>query len=166
MKNLTVPIFFLLLLAIGALAQTGKVPTFTQYPVRVEKIKSINVDVSDKNARMYRTNLRNASKEGVNFAGYYVLTSWGCGTNCGEAAIIDGRTGKVYFPTQLAGFGIGFESWLGEDDPLEFKQDSKLLIVKGYAPTELNKTKPHGGYYYFNWNGSTLQLVKFVKKSD
>lgn len=166
MKNLAMSIFFILPLSWGVLAQQSNTPTFSQYAVRTEKIKSITVDISTRNARMYRTNLRNAAKEGVNFAGYYILTSWGCGTNCNEAAIIDARNGKVYFPAQLAGFGVGFESWLGDDDPLEFKPGSKLLILKGYSPSELNKEHPVGGYHYFVWNGTTLQKIKFVKKSD
>ena len=139
----------ILLLTCEILAQ--KTPTFSQYTVPVEKIRSITVDISTRSARMYRTNLRNAAKEGVNFAGHYIVTTWGCGTNCQVGAIIDARNGRVYFPAQLAGFGVGFESWLGEDDPLEFKPDSKLLILKGYDNSELNKEHPVGGYYYLVW---------------
>jgi hypothetical protein len=94
------------------------------------------------------------------------LTSWGCGTNCNDAAIIDARSGRVFFPPQLAGFGVGFESWLGSDDPLEFKPGSSLLILKGYPPSELNKEHPSGGYLYYVWNGSALHQIKFVKKTD
>ena len=70
-----------------------KVPTFGRYNTRVETIKNIKVNLaSHKNARMFRTNLRNAAKEGVNFAGHFVLVGWGCGTNCSVLAIIDARS--------------------------------------------------------------------------
>lgn len=167
MKDLLILVILTLMVAATGSAQKGKTPTFAENGVRIERIKSINVDLSsNKNARMYRTNLRNAAKGGVNFAGHFIVTSWGCGTNCNEGAIIDARNGKVFFPTQLAGFGVGFESWLGDDDPLEFKPGSKLLILKGYASSELNKEHPSGGYYYFIWNGTSLRQIKFVKKSD
>jgi hypothetical protein len=148
-------------------AQGQRVPTFAQHRVRVEQLRSVNVDLSsNKDARRFRTNLRNAAKDGVNFAGHYILTSWGCGTNCNDAAVIDAHNGKVYFPRQLAGFGLGFESWLGNDDPLEFNPGSSLLILKGYAPSELNKKHPSGGYFYYVWTGSALRQIKFVKKTD
>ena len=74
-------------------------PTLTQYAVKVENIKNVRVNLkSHKNANMFRTNLRNAAKEGVNFAGHYILTTWGCGTNCTQSAIIDARNGRVFFP--------------------------------------------------------------------
>jgi hypothetical protein len=166
MKNLVILMICVLALSGAVLAQTIKTPTFSGYGVRVEKIRSTTVDISNKDARMYRTNLRNAAKGGVNFAGHYILTSWGCGTNCNVGAIIDARNGKVFFPAQLAGFGVGFESWLGDDDPLEFKPGSKLLILKGYANSELDKEHPVGGYYYLFWNGTALKQIKFVRKSD
>src|SRR4051812_38998112 len=79
-------------------------PTFTQYAVKVEKIENIKVNLrSHKYANSYRTNLRNAAKEGVNFAGHYILTTWGCGTNCSQTAIIDARNGQVFFPEELGG---------------------------------------------------------------
>ncbi|MEP7075943.1 MAG: hypothetical protein ABI878_09040 [Acidobacteriota bacterium] len=165
MKNLLLLAVFVPLLSVGTTAQTG-IPTSAAHGVKVERIPSIKVDLSTKDARMFRTNLRNAAKDGVNFAGHFVLTSWGCGTNCNHAGIIDARNGRVFFPTPLAGFGVGFESWLGEDDPLEFKPGSRLLILKGYSPNELNKEHPSGGYFYYLWNGTALRQIKFVKKSD
>ena len=152
MKSLAMLNVCILLLSVGARAQ--KPPTFSQYRVRVERIRSVKVDLSSKNARMYRTNLRNAAKGGVNFAGHYVITSWGCGINCNEAAIIDARNGKVYFPKMLEGIAYSVDS--DDDELLKYKRDSKLLIHN------------HGGgdIDYFVWNGTTLRRIKFVKKSD
>jgi hypothetical protein len=45
---------------------------------------------------MYQTRLREGAKKGPNFAGYFTLVSWGCGSSCQEWAVIDARTGRVF----------------------------------------------------------------------
>lgn len=108
MRSKLVLIAILSLIACSA-AYGQRGPSFSKYAVKVERIRNIKVDLtSHKQARLFRTNLRNAARDGVNFAGRYVLAGWGCGTNCSEWAIIDGRNGKVYFPDELTGVGFGF----------------------------------------------------------
>jgi len=98
----------LLALASVGFAQS-KTPTFERYAAKVETIKNVKVNLkSHKYANMFRTNLRNAAKEGVNFAGHYILTTWGCGTNCSQTAVIDARSGRVFFPEILTEIGIGY----------------------------------------------------------
>ena len=46
---------------------------------------------------LYRARLRAAATERPNFAGHYVLTTWGCGTECVMGAAINTRTGRVAF---------------------------------------------------------------------
>src|SRR5258708_2111076 len=121
------------LLAAGSVGMAqSKTPDFRRYSAKLEKIRNIKVDLSTRNARMYRTNLRNAGKEGVNFAGHYVLTTWGCGTNCTESAIIDARGGKVVFPGELAGMAFGFCDFPDDAEPFVFKANSGLLIMNGF----------------------------------
>src|SRR5215207_9403419 len=89
-----------LVLALGSVgyAQSTE-PAFTRYAAKVIKPRNVRVNLrSHKNANRFRTNLRSAAKGGVNFAGHYILTTWGCGTNCSQSAIIDARTGRVFFP--------------------------------------------------------------------
>lgn len=161
-----------LILAVSVLLFSGaasaqKTPTFTQYRVKVERNKSVKVNLaSHKRARMFRTNLREAAKQPVNFAGHYILTTWGCGTNCSMSGFIDARNGRVHFPPQLEGYAYSLQDWEGTDEPLEYKPNSKLLILRGYTAGEANKDNPSGGIHYFEWNGSTLRRVKFIKKSD
>lgn len=71
---------------------------------------------SDKRARMFKTRLREGMKQGVNFAGEYVVVSWGCGSSCVENAIVNAKTGKVC---------DWFES-CGDD---HFRKDSRLIIL-------------------------------------
>lgn len=152
------------LFSIAAPAQVPT-PTFERYAARVEPIKNIRVDLtSHRDARRFRTNLRNAAREGVNFGGRYVLTGWGCGTNCMYYAIIDGRTGKVFFPPQLSGASFGFCELPDNAEPTEFRADSRLLILSGFKGGHMNDENAKCGIYYFEWAGSRLRQVAFDAK--
>ncbi|MEP6903452.1 MAG: hypothetical protein ABJA66_17125 [Actinomycetota bacterium] len=155
---------FLMLFSFNAFAQ--KTPLFKQYASKVEKVKVQKVNfASHKRAKTFRTNLSNALKEGVNFAGHFILATWGCGTNCSDSGIIDARTGNVYFPKELEGIGIGFcEIDYENTEPLAFKPDSRLLVLSGFKGGDLNSEKTSCGIYYFEWTGTSLKKVGFVKK--
>jgi hypothetical protein len=145
-------------------AQTGT-PGFTQYSARVENIRNVKVNLrSHKSANMFRTNLRNAAKEGVNFAGHFILTTWGCGTNCTQSAIIDARNGRVFFPDQLEGAGFGFCDLPDNTEPLVYKANSRLLILNGFKGGDLERDNSRCGIYYLEWTGANFRQVKFVEK--
>lgn len=153
-----------------------KTPAFAQYSVKVEKIRNITVDLkSHKNARMFRTNLRNAAKEGVNFAGRYILTGWGCGTNCSEWAIIDARNGRVFFPREFQGVGFGFcdlpsngmprdapKTSDDSDGPIYSKPNSRMVILTGFTGGGLDNRRAKCGNYFFEWTGTALRQVKLI----
>ncbi len=62
----------------------------------------------------------------VNFAGHYVLTSIGCGAGCVQVAAIDAGTGAVaWLPKTVCCWPLALT------DPLEYRRDSRLLIVYG-----------------------------------
>jgi hypothetical protein len=141
-------------------------PTFTQYAAKVENIKNARVNLkSHKNANMFRTNLRNAAKEGVNFAGHYILTTWGCGTNCSQSAIIDARNGRVFFPSELEGAGFGFCELPDDAEPIVAQANSRLLILNGFKGGDLNVDNAPCGVYYLEWTGRNFRQVKFEKKT-
>ena len=140
-------------------------PTFTQYAVRVQKTKNVKVNLkSHKDANMFRTNLRNAAKEGVNFAGHYILTTWGCGTNCSQTAIIDARNGKVYFPRELEGAGFGYCELPDATEAIVSRADSRLLILNGFKGGDLSVENAPCGIYYLEWTGTKFRQVKFEEK--
>lgn len=154
------------LLALGSIGfAQSKTPTFERYAAKVETIRNVKVNLkSHKYANMFRTNLRNAAKEGVNFAGHYVLTTWGCGTNCSQTAIIDARSGRVFFPEVLQEIGIGYCELPDDFEPLVSRADSRLLVLSGFKGGDLNiKTAPCG-IYYLEWTGTDFKQVKFEKK--
>jgi hypothetical protein len=155
-----------LLLAFSSIsfAQSGT-PAFTQYSARVENIKNVKVNLkSHKSANMFRTNLRNAAKEGVNFAGHFILATWGCGTNCSQSAIIDARNGRVFFPAQLEGAGFGFCDLPDNTEPILYKPNSRLLVLSGYKGGDLEKNNSRCGVYYLEWTGAGFRQVRFVEK--
>jgi hypothetical protein len=154
-----------LFLAFGSIGFAQSTPTFTQYATRVEKIRNIKVNLkSHKNARMFRTNLRNAAKEGVNFAGHYILATWGCGTNCSQSAIIDARNGRVFFPGELEGAGFGFCELPGDTEPIVYQANSRLLILNGFKGGDLEKENAPCGIYYLEWTGANFKQAGFVQK--
>jgi hypothetical protein len=72
---------------------------FNDYPstkIYSDKRRAIDYN-SDKIAKRFKTVITdgyNASE--INFAGFYSLIWWGCGTSCQQSAIVDWRDGKVY----------------------------------------------------------------------
>lgn len=163
MKIVLLTALFLALSSIGFAQSTT--PTFTQYAVKVQKIKNVRVNLkSHKNANMFRTNLRNAAKEGVNFAGHYILTTWGCGTNCSQSAIIDARNGRVFFPDQLEGAGFGFCELPDDTEPIVSQAGSRLLILSGFKGGDLSVDNAPCGVYYLEWTGTNFKQVKFEQK--
>jgi len=96
-------------------------PRFEDYRVS-EKFKGIPVPVKLRSARgasMFRTKLREGAKKGPNFAGHYTVITWGCGTDCRLVAIVDARTGRVYF----APFTVSIPA------DADYRLDSRLLIA-------------------------------------
>src|SRR5258708_31187108 len=168
MKKYILPSILLLIFTAGISAQPGRVPKFGQYPATVEKarVKAINFK-KNPDARTFRTRLSEALAGGVNFAGHYIVRGWGCGTGCTNAAIIESRTGDVIWPDQFmnidATYGEGYS-----DEQLEFKKNSRLLIIHGRPGSRNENAKtPTPGDYYYEWKGNRLHLLRSVpKKTD
>lgn len=128
-------------------------PKFEDYSVNIYKgpLRSLNLQ-SHPEARSYRTRLRNAVKGEVNFAGKYILTTWGCGTSCITGAVIDARSGAVQFlPGTIC---CWFEA--GEDTyPIDYKLDSNLIIFTGL----IDEKQPIAKHYYELRDGQ-FELLK------
>lgn len=106
------------------------VPKFVDYPAKISTTKRVPLRLSADD-RLFRTRLRNAYKEPVNFAGKYVVTVWGCGTECLVGAALNVTTGRVsFFPGTVCCF-----SELSIDDsgfePVIFRKNSRLLVLTG-----------------------------------
>src|SRR5687767_1925885 len=126
MKKITLAFLFINLLSVASLAGRGQAtPRFEDYSVPVYKGKRAPVNLkSARGAGTFRTRLREGAAQGVNFAGHYTLVAWGCGTGCLSGGIIDAKTGTVYFPKELGGFGVWYFSDSPNDEALQFKPQS------------------------------------------
>ncbi len=153
--------FFGLFVLISApsFAQEKKVPQFRNYSVKsVYKGKNASVQIGEKE-RMFRTRLRAAAKEKPNFAGHYVVTSWGCGTTCLMGAIIDVKTGKVYW------WDFSLCCWGNVDDgfnPIEIRKNSNLIIFSG---TRNEGDGDYGSHFYKFENGK-FEFLETVPRTD
>ncbi len=159
-------ILLLFVLVAAVSAQRARVPKFSQYPAAVERVRARGVDFRhSKGAATYRTRLNEGFGRGVNFAGHYIIVGWGCGTGCTNAAVIDGRTGKVIWPEEFynvdASYGEGYS-----DVQLDFRKNSRLLIIHGRpgSAKESGPTAPMGDHY-FEWRNNHFRLLKVVKKA-
>lgn len=144
--------------------QMPELPSFDRYPAKVWKGKSKPPNLrSHKDARLFRTSLRDAAKDGINFAGHFVLTTWGCGSSCTVGAIIDGKTGEVFFPKQLEGFWWQF--WDGDErKPFGFQKDSRLLMFLGFEPGDYNSQRRRYGFHIYRWTGRALNKIKYIRQ--
>jgi hypothetical protein len=140
---------------------------FNSYRVSVEKPRIKKIDFRrNRDAASFRTRLSDGLKAGVNFAGRYMVVTWGCGTGCTNGAIIDTRTGNVLWPEQF--FNVSAIYGDGYADPiLEDEKNSRLLIIHGSPGTRIDtaKTPPPGDYYYL-WKNNGFRRLKFVEKKS
>ena len=156
-------------LTLTAFAQEGATPGFKDYAAPVYKGRATALKLTTRQARGYRTRLREGARRAVNFAGRYKLHTWSCGTGCLQTAFIDAKTGDVFFPEELNGFIACYyqpEAVESLEEALQFQKGSRLIVMSGYPMSERGKTEPKKGLYYYEWTGGELKLLKFVEKSE
>ena len=80
----------------------------------------------------WRTRLRQSVTQKPDFAGHYVLTTWGCGAECVMGAAVDVRTGTVvWLPGSLCCWYSDEQATPDEVEPLRYRGDSRLLVLTG-----------------------------------
>lgn len=145
-------------------------PRFEDFPAELYTGKNAKLNAeSDPATRAFRTRIKEWSKEKPNFAGHFILATWGCGSDCIQLTIIDAVTGRVFHPAQASSnvaanvdqalleggdFGHNFGA-------LKFSADSKLLVLIGMP----NEDASRRGISYYVWNGARLSLIRFVHKA-
>ncbi|RLL50793.1 hypothetical protein D8Y20_10940 [Mariprofundus sp. EBB-1] len=128
--------------------QVGALPQFSQYPaIEIYSAPAVAVTLNGE-PNIFRTRLKNAAKQSVNFAGEYVLTTWGCGASCIYGAVVNLKTGEVVFLP--ASFHVG----LLESEPLRFHSNSRLLVMRG----ALSEGGEHAAHYYEYTGGKFMHL--------
>ena len=137
--------------------QRAEAPQFADFPVSPAeqfKGKPAAVKLTSAQVRRHRTMIREGARQGSNFAGHYTIVQWGCGAGCVQFAVVDAKTGATYAPPFYVGPRAQIEAETDQpDEPLQFRLDSKLLIVSG-APNEKNE-----GLYYYKWYKGRFVLL-------
>jgi hypothetical protein len=125
------------------------------------KVTPPRIDSSE--ARRYRTVIRHGAADGSNFAGHFAVVAWGCGSSCSERAIVDTRSGHVYFDRRLRDLDTTQAKAINDKDeqfPAYFSVSSRLLVIVG-AP---NEDESRDGVAFYEWTGSQLKLLRFVPR--
>jgi hypothetical protein len=164
MKKVPVVVLVVLAAAVFAAGQRSA-PQFNQYAVPVERARARNIDFKrSPGASSFRTRLSEGLRRGVNFAGHYVVVGWGCGTGCISGAIVDARDGRVYWPDQFHAMATATTETGYVDEPVQYKQNSRLLIINGIPGQAADDDPQHPqGIYYYEWRGNRLSKVKFTR---
>lgn len=130
-------------------------PRFEDFPVReFYQGKNAPIRLTSPQAREFRTRLREAAEQKPNFAGHYILATWGCGSGCRMPAIIDAKSGKA----TMIPFTV---TTMGEEviAPLQFNVKSNLLIVNGSRDEGMEN-----GTFYYKWENNRLELIRSISK--
>lgn len=103
----------------GVVEECLSTPDFDDYKTSDTFDGVARVDFStNEDATRYRTAIAKDMAAGVNYAGRYVVSIWGCGNGCQGSAVVNGDTGKIL------SYGVTAPSYA-------FERQSKLLYVEG-----------------------------------
>lgn len=142
-------ILVLLLACLSAQALAG--PRFEEFPAPAYTGQQVGVQLQGAKSREYSSALRAASHQPVNFAGRYILATWGCGASCVMGAAIDAKTGSViWLPFTVCCWDLKITA------PLEYRPDSHLLIVHG----SLDEKGAGTGIHYYDFDGRRFAPIK------
>jgi len=125
-------------------------------PLNSEITLKADIDFkSNPIAERYRTVISEKYKElDVNFASYYVITTWGCGSGCVSGAMVDIRDGIVYSMPED-------KDWGGNGTYIDSKKESILLTTVAVAQTPSKEIEESRKYW--EWN-EDLKNFKFIKE--
>jgi len=81
----------------------------------------------------------------INFAGHYIVTTWGCGKICINGAIVDTRDGKIYSLPKN-------DFWEGIGNKADYESNSYLLITSAIQLAQDEKGNLIDLHNYWKWN--------------
>ena len=134
----------------------GAIPAFTDYAVKAQKdLVRPKLKLNNNFSRMFKTRLRKGMQENpVDFAGHYVIVTFGCGNGCLYGGYIDAETGQA----MEIPFSVSPPGLFREPDPIEHKANSRLLIVRG----NLNEADGPAMKYFFSLQGSKIKPICYA----
>ncbi len=151
------------------------VPQFPDYPAsKIHKGTNAKPVLDDPDKNNYRTRIREAAQQPPNFAGRYVITTWGCGTGCNRGAVVNVATGKVkMLPFSLV---TGTGDWCSDKThyvggpDFGFELDSSLIVMTGKfehdESTWHDPSDGKSGFHYFVFDGSDFRYLKTIHETE
>jgi hypothetical protein len=146
-----------------------RIPGFKDYPVaKIYKGKPAPLKLTREEKRVYGEKLQYTIENygEVDFAGHYIVANWSCGMWCNWSAVIDAKTGKVYWWDGI--LSVCFPH-LDKDfvckenfSNVEYKIDSKLIVFFGSR----NNAGGRGFHYYEFENGRFIHLKSIPVKEQ
>ncbi|HJU07914.1 MAG TPA: hypothetical protein VJ727_05460 [Rhodanobacteraceae bacterium] len=134
------------------------VPAFNQFPVKEHfRGRAARPNLSSPRAHLYRTVLRDAAKNGPNFAGHFIIALWGCGSACASWAMINARTGAVWFAPFTVSAPPCKDSPAFCNQSIDFELDSNLIVVTG------SRNETGAGRYFYRWDDGRLSLIDKIE---
>lgn len=111
----------------------------------------------------FRTRIREAAAQAPNVAGHYILAAWGCGAECLSYAVIDVKTGTVWFGDQTVccWYEVGGATCCGVTgpdeafEPVDFRLNSRLVVLTGLLNEQGRKAR-----HYFQLRNGRLVPVR------
>ena len=153
------PLALAAMLAAGGAAWAGDAPNFADYsgaaPFAGRNAAPV---LTTPEAREFRTMIRDGARARPNFDGHYIVTSWGCGSDCETGAIVDAQTGRVVMLPVVAGTPADADAAVGH---FAFRLDSRLLVATGMIGEE-----PPMASHYFLFDRATLTRLKTVPRPE
>ena len=133
----------------------SSIPQYSDYPVKsIYTGNTAKLDLSDPDAKLFRTRLSEALKRKPDFAGEYVTTMWGCGANCRSYSFVNKRTGKLL----KDGFG-GEER---QEDLLVTNPRSRLVVTQEEKMNDDYEVESITQRFYVLENGK-FKLIKTIE---
>lgn len=134
----------------------NNVESSSPIPLNSEITGKAEIDFkSNPIAQRYRTVITEKYNElEVNFASYYVITTWGCGSGCVTGVMVDIRDGIVYSMPED-------KDWGGNGTYIDSKKESKLLVTVAVAQSPSGEIEEISKYW--EWN-EDLKKFKFIKE--
>jgi hypothetical protein len=168
----------------AVLSKVSHAPRFEDYPVTIVfKGTPAAPILKTPEERLYRTVIRQGVSKGYgvfagsdgkespgpNFAGHYFIITWGCGSPCLMAAIVDAKTGRVYpppFHDSNPGHVYFQVPWQFPERALDYRLDSRLLVTNlcevetvFHTGNQISYRSDKCGPHYFVMSENGLALV-------
>ena len=122
--------------------------------------RTVKADINFKSnplAEQYRTVITEKYNDlEVNFASYYVIITWGCGSGCVTGVMVDIRDGFVHSMPED-------KEWGGNGTYIESTEESKIL--KTVAVAQSSSGEIEESRKYWEWN-EDLKKFKFIEEES